>query len=270
MGSKSKSRYKAKWIMADRTENNSCFISFEPGLMNVMIDSNKILCIKLFPSVNDNFGNHSSNSESSGTGWAISSNGYIVTNSHVINNAKSIKVKGIKGDFQKTFNARLVVEDKNSDLAIIKIEDANFTSLGTIPYTISTRAADVGSPVFVLGYPLRATMGDEVKLTNGIISSKSGYQGDITSYQVSAPVQPGNSGAPLFDDKGNVIAVINAKHVGAENASYSVKASYLVNLIDMISPSPPRLQTVNILTGKPLTEQVRILRNFVYIIEVSN
>jgi S1-C subfamily serine protease len=86
-------------------------------------------------------------------------------------------------------------------------------------------------------------MGDEVKLTNGIISSKSGFQGDVTSYQITAPVQPGNSGGPLFDDKGNIIGIINAKHVGAENASYAIKASYLMNLIDLM-PTPPKLQTI--------------------------
>lgn len=51
-------------------------------------------------------------------------------------------------------------------------------------------------------------MGDEIKLTNGIISSKTGFQGDVTSYQLSAPVQPGNSGGPLFDDKGNIVELL--------------------------------------------------------------
>ena len=91
---------------------------------------------------------------------------------------------------------------------------------------------------------MRATMGDEVKLTNGIISSKSGFQGDVTSYQITAPVQQGNSGGPLFDSKGNIIGIINAKHAGAENASYAIKASYLMNLIDLM-PTPPKLQTIS-------------------------
>ena len=111
-------------------------------------------------------------------------------------------------------------------------------------------------------------MGDEVKLTNGIISSKSGFQGDITSYQITAPVQSGNSGGPLFDDKGNIIGIINSKHKGAENVSYAVKSSYLMNLIDLIS-TPPKLQTISIVAGKSLTEQVKILKKFTYIIEIN-
>lgn len=119
-----------------------------------------------------------------------------------------------------------------------------------------------------MGYPLRATMGDEIKLTNGIVSSKTGFQGDITSYQISAPVQPGNSGGPLFDNQGNLIGIINAKHTGAENASYAVKTSYLTNLIDLLS-SPPKLQTINSLSSKTLTQQVELAKKFVYIIETE-
>ena len=222
----------------------------------------------MFPSTIDNITNAPPESASSGTGYAISSNGYIVTNHHVTEGATSIKIRGVNGDFSKTYTAKVIIEDKNNDLSIIKIDDPSFTSLGTIPYIMSNRASDVGSSVFVLGYPLRSTMGDEVKLTNGIISSKSGFQGDVTSYQITAPVQPGNSGGPLFDDKGSVIGIINAKHTGAENVSYAIKASYLMNLIDLM-PTPPKLQTISSVSGKPLTEQVKILKKFTYIIEVN-
>ena len=261
--------YKAKWIMADKSENSNYYITFEQGLFNVLSDDNeKQLYIKMFPSSTDNIANSPSEGASSGTGYAISSNGYIVTNHHVTNGATSIKIRGVNGDFSKTYTAKVIIEDKNNDLSIIKIDDPSFMSLGTIPYIIANRASDVGSSVFVLGYPLRATMGDEVKLTNGIISSKSGFQGDVTSYQITAPVQPGNSGGPLFDDKGNIIGIINAKHVGAENASYAIKASYLMNLIDLM-PTPPKLQTISTVAGKPLTEQVKILKKFTYIIEIN-
>jgi S1-C subfamily serine protease len=260
--------YKAKWIMANKIENSNIYISFENGLMNV-IDSNnnKELYIKLFPTATDNFITPSETS-SSGTGYAISSNGYIVTNHHVTNGATSIKIRGINGDFSKKYSAKIIIEDKNNDLSIIKIDDQMFKSLGTIPYIIANRTSDVGSSIFVLGYPLRATMGDEVKLTNGIISSKSGFQGDVTSYQITAPIQSGNSGGPLFDEKGNIIGIINAKHVGAENVSYAIKVSYLMNLIDLM-PSAPKLQTISTVSGKSLTEQVKILKNFTYIIEIN-
>jgi S1-C subfamily serine protease len=222
--------------------------------------------IKMFPSVKD-FNNTPAKRASSGTGFAINSNGTIITNHHVTEGATSIKVRGVNGDFSIAFSAKVIIEDSKNDLSIIKIDDPNFTDLGTIPYTISNRQADVGSSVFVLGYPLRASMGDEVKLTNGIISSRSGFKGDITSYQITAPIQPGNSGGPLFDDKGSLIGVINAKHVEAENVSYAIKVSYLMNLIETI-PNSLKLQTISSVLDKPLTEQVKIIKNFTYIIEI--
>jgi S1-C subfamily serine protease len=262
--------FKAKWYLANKTLSEDLYISFEQGLIKIIWTdgSPEQLYLKLYPTASDNISSNSSNAKSSGTGYAISSNGYIVTNHHVTNGATSIKIRGVNGDFSKTYTAKVIIEDKNNDLAIIKIEDPNFTTLGTIPYVIANRASDVGSSVFVLGYPLRATMGDEVKLTNGIISSKSGFQGDVTSYQITAPVQPGNSGGPLFDDKGSIIGIINAKHIGAENAAYAIKASYLMNLIDLM-PTPPKLQTISTVAGKTLTEQVKILKKFTYIIEIN-
>ncbi len=206
--------------------------------------------------------------KSSGTGFSISSTGIIVTNYHVIENATKISVRGINSEFDKTYKARVLVSDKNNDLTLIQIDDYSFTESNTIPYTIKTKISNVGENIFALGYPLRAIMGDEIKLTNGIISSKTGFQGDITSYQVSAPVQPGNSGGPLFDSNGNVIGIINAKLTIAENAAYAIKASYLMNLIDLLN-TQPKLPTYNSLKGKSLAEQVQLIKKFVYIIETE-
>lgn len=263
--------FKTVWYRGEKTPDEDLYITFEKGFMKIIWTdgSPEDLYLKLYPTANDNVIQSGNQSKlTSGTGFGISSNGIIVTNFHVIDGAKIIKVRGVNLDFNKTYKAKVLVSDKNNDLALIKIDDYGFSSLGTIPYTIKTGLAGVGENIFVLGYPLRATMGDEIKLTNGIVSSRTGFQGDITSYQISAPVQPGNSGGPLFDSQGNLIGIINAKHVGAENASYAVKSSYLTNLIDLL-PSPPKLPTVNSLTGKTLTQQMKLAKKFVYIIETE-
>ena len=264
--------YKANWVMALKYVNSNYYISFEQGIMNVYdSDKEKDVYLKMFPTTSSNStpnsGNLPSNLISTGTGFAISSKGYIVTNYHVIEDASSIKVRGINNNFSSSYNASVIASDKNSDLAILKINDSKFTSLGTIPYTISTKTSDVGSSVYVLGYPLLSTMGQEVKVTNGIISSKSGYNGDISSYQISAPIQPGNSGGPLFDNKGNIIGIINAKHKLADNASYAIKSNYLLNLIESID-QPPVLQNINSLNGKSFTEQLKVVKYFTYILEI--
>ena len=205
--------------------------------------------------------------EWTGTGFAIG-NGYIVTNNHVVGEAKTIVVKGIKGDMNTGYTAEVVVADKVNDLAIIRINDYNFKGFGTIPYAVQQRMADVGEDVFVLGYPLTQALGNEIKLTNGIISSRSGYQGNISTYQMSAPVQPGNSGGPMFDNKGNVIGIVVAGVPGAENVGYAIKTSYLKILIESagLNIQFPANNTISTLS---LAEKVKRVKNFVFYIECS-
>jgi hypothetical protein len=204
--------------------------------------------------------------QSSGTGFLISNNGYIATCYHVIEGATEISVKGINSNFSRKYNAKIVATDKLNDLAILKV-DCNLES--PINYSLKWDVSDVGEEVFTLGYPLRTSMGEEIKLTNGIISSKSGFQGDITTYQITVPVQPGNSGGPLFDKNGYVIGVINAKHTGAENAGYAVKTNILKNLIQSASQNLILSQS-NQLYGKSLTIQAKLIKKYILIIEVNS
>lgn len=203
----------------------------------------------------------------SGTGFALKER-YIVTNYHVIEGAKTIHVQRGYSDFGKAYNATIVATDKYNDLALLQISDSNFNDFGSIPYNVKTTVSDVGEEVFVLGYPLVSTMGDEIKLTTGIISSKTGFQGDVSLYQISAPIQPGNSGGPLFDSKGNLIGIVNAKHKGTENVGYAIKTSYLKNLIES-SISTSILPNNNLIAGQPLTEKVKKLNNYVFMITCS-
>lgn len=112
-------------------------------------------------------------------------------------------------------------------------------------------------------------MGDEIKLTTGVISSKTGFQGYVSLYQISAPIQPGNSGGPLFDGDECLIGIVRAKHRGAENVSYAIKTSYLNNLVESAS-SASLLPTNNAVSGLPLSNKVKKLKNFVFMITCSN
>lgn len=206
--------------------------------------------------------------EWTGTGFAIS-DGYIVTNYHVTKGAKTIRVRGIDGDINKSYKGYAVVYDKEHDLSIIKIIDQNFDSFGTIPYGIGRTTVDVGDNIFVLGYPLTSSMGNEIKLTDGIISSLTGYKGNESMFQISAPIQPGNSGGPLFNENGDVVGVVFAKHTEAENASYAIKISYLFRLLDS-SGYKIDVTTNNKIHGKNLSSKVKKIKGFVYLIECSS
>lgn len=261
--------YKVKWYLGNKNISEDLYISFEQGTMKIIWTDGKPeqIYLKLFPTTNTDYPSNSSIT-SSGTGFAISSKGIIATNYHVIQDAKNIFVKGINGNFSNKFKAKVLIEDKNNDLAIIKIEDVTYKNISTPPYTFDFTISDVGTSVYALGYPLRASMGEEVKLTNGIVSSKTGYQGDITTYQISVPVQPGNSGGPLLNSKGNVIGIVNAKLAGAENASYAIKAMYLMNLFS-ISDYKITLPQLNKLNKLDLPNQVKLVKDYIYIIETN-
>lgn len=200
----------------------------------------------------------------SGSGFAISSDGYIATCHHVIAGAKEIRIKGINGTYEQAYNAKVVAVDEQNDLAILKIDNIRFSQL---PYIFAPQLSDVGENVFVLGYPQTQYLGEELKLTTGVISSRSGYRGDITTYQISAQVLPGNSGCPLFDDDGRIIGVVNAKYI-EPNVSYAVKLGYLKSLIEQ-SNINLKQSVSNTITEKSLAEKVKSVRNFIYIIEVG-
>ena len=256
--------FKADWL-GKWKQNMDMTISFVNGaLITIDKDKDQETYIKMFPDAQTIV----QNSASSGTGFFLSKDGYIITNYHVVENARTIKVSGINDDTKTSYTARVEISDKQNDLAILKITDLSFKPLTNIPYTFKYTTSSVGEDCFVLGYPLISTMGLDIKLTNGIISSKTGFEGNIAEYQMSAPVQPGNSGGPLFDKSGNIIGVVCAKHTGAENAGYAVKASYIRNLVELLSQNINFPQT-NQLAGKTLPKQVELASKAVCLIIVN-
>ena len=208
----------------------------------------------------------------SGSGFALNQ-GHIVTNYHVVEDAKTILVKGIKGDFNSELRAKVVATDKVNDIAIIKIEDERFKGFGTIPYKIKRALSEVGESVWALGYPMTDVMGEEVKFTDGKISSRTGIQGDMSVYQISVPIQPGNSGGALFDNYGNIVGItssgLNREEFNSENVNYAIKTSYLYNLIES-SLSSSILPQGTAMKDQPLTQKIKLAKNFVYIILCSS
>jgi hypothetical protein len=204
---------------------------------------------------------------STGTGFLLNREGYVVTNYHVIEDCKHILVRGINGDFEKAYPFTAVLTDKEADIAILKPE-ISFLRLSNNPsYGFANAETPVGSSVFALGYPDRAYMGDEIKLTNGIISSRSGFRGNPDEYQTTASITPGNSGGPLFNEQGNVIGINSAFYTGANDAYYAIK---IKKVTDLIQSSGLRISTPANRTnvwGRNLVQNVAAVKDFVYMIE---
>lgn len=204
---------------------------------------------------------------SQGTCFLINNEGFFITNYHCVENAKEIYIKGIDGDFTTKYGASIIATDPSNDLALVKISNNN-VKFSTPPFSIRANGVNQAERVYALGFPKAKTMGDELKITEGIISSKSGLQGDISKFQISAAVNPGNSGGPLIDENGNLIGVIYAKSNIADAAGYAVKASYLELFLKNIdSFNFPDL--TNTLKELPFTDKIAALKKYVYIIETK-
>lgn len=202
----------------------------------------------------------------SGTGFAISSDGYLVTSSHVIEGADSIMIENKAG---LKYKVSEIYRDQEHDLSILKIEDPAFTGFGNLPYTFKSTESELGEIVYTLGYPR-----EDIVFGEGSLSSSTGFEGDSTSYQVSIPLNPGNSGGPLLDDKGNLIGVISGKQAGQEGASFAVKSAYLLQMINEVPTvttlSPLKLPYKNALSDTSRPQQLKKLQEYVFVVKVYN
>lgn len=205
-----------------------------------------------------------------GSGIIVSTGGYIVTNYHVIENANKIQVEVNENGSPRSYYAKVITKDEDNDIAILKIEDETFKPLAELNYSfVESGSANVGASVFTIGFPLALHgMGKEAKFTDGKISAKTGYNGSINSYQTSVPVQPGNSGGPLFNDKGELIGVINSKYSSADNASYAIKVNYIKNLMEILPDSPAFPNSKNLLTATT-EDKVKVITQYVVLIKIK-
>jgi S1-C subfamily serine protease len=145
-----------------------------------------------------------------GSGFLINGSGQVVTNDHVVPECNSISVIQ-SGSLHR---ARLLARDPRNDLAVV--EAPTLRGSGA---SIRSGAAQVGEEVLAAGFPLAGLLATDVIVTNGIINALAGLEDDPSRVQISAPVQPGNSGGPLLDRSGNVVGVVVEKL----NATWTAK-----------------------------------------------
>jgi serine protease Do len=201
-----------------------------------------------------------------GTGFALTSNGYLCTNFHVIDKADSVYVQNSKGD---SYKVKVVYQDPQYDIAILKIVDPAFESLTNLPYKLKLNSTGMGEHVYTLGYPK-----DDAVLGEGYLSSNTGAGGDTLSYQVDIRVNPGNSGGPLLDNQGNVIGVISAKETQIDGAAYAIKSKYILEALRAIPQdslgNAVSFNKKNPLQGLHRTKQIEKIQDYVFMIKVYN
>lgn len=202
-----------------------------------------------------------------GTGFALSSNGYILTNLHVVSGADSVYVQNADGE---SFHTKVIATDAAHDMAVLQINDPAFKDLGPVPYGIKRGKSDLGEDVYTLGYPTDAAV-----FGPGSLTSDAGFQGDTAEYMVSVPVNPGNSGGPLFDSKGNVIGIISGRQTQTQGVAFAKKSAFILKTIqdipvDSLKNKALTLSSKNTLAGLSRKEQVKKLKNYVFIVKVYN
>jgi len=198
-----------------------------------------------------------------GSAFAFNNNGYIVTSLHMIKDADSVFIQN--NSTERTL-ANVIIVDPKLDLAVLKIENKEVTKNWQIPFTFAEKGADIGEKVFTLGYPRKDMVYGE-----GSLSSLSGFYNDTTMYQISIPVNPGNSGGPLLDEQGNIIGVIRGKITGAEATGFAIKAREIIKSINLLSADS--IQTINkkpALKGVKRTEQIKRINPYVFNVLVYN
>jgi S1-C subfamily serine protease len=123
--------------------------------------------------------------------------------------------------------------------------------------------------VYTLGFPR-----EDMVFGEGSLSSKTGFEGDTTSYQISIPLNPGNSGGPLLDSQGNLIGVISGQQLDQQGASFAVKSAYLKQLVEQLSQDslevPIKLSNKNYLAGTSRPDQLKKIKDYVFVIRVYN
>lgn len=171
----------------------------------------------------------------SGSGFFITSN-VVVTCKHVVSGASKIEIV-YNNDTVRS--AVVIGSDEDSDLALLRV--SGLEERVTPLIMGNSGIVRQGSRVYAIGFPLPMVMGTQVKLSEGLISSTAGIQGDWRMFQISAPVQPGNSGGPLLNDRAEVVGVVTGGLNAAsmlkmgiipQNVNYAVKISAIHNMIN--------------------------------------
>lgn len=242
----------------------------------------EIYYVKIFPKFSDK--NFESNKKSalqktSGSGIIVSESGFVITNYHVIEGANRIEIVIPEKNTVKT--ATVKIKDSKNDIAILEIGDFLYSSYFSqpIPFILADiNTIKVGEEVFTLGFPLGDIMGANSRLSNGRINSLYGLQDDPRLFQISNPLQPGNSGGPLFNSKGELVGLVvsslNAKYfyenigIIPQNVNFAVKSTYIQNLISMIPEGDEILKRKNLVKQTKMDEQIEQLNPFVVQIKV--
>jgi S1-C subfamily serine protease len=192
-----------------------------------------------------------------GTCFMISRDGYLVTSYHVVKDADSVNIENTKFG---TLKASVYYNDPANDVSVLKID----TALFSLPYQVETSEALLAEDVYTLGYPR-----EDVVFGEGAISALSGYKQNPNSYQISVPVNPGNSGGPLLNSKGNLVGMISGLQTETLGTAFAIKSNVLLDIVSSDSlKSKITLSKQNSIRNAGRVAQVKLWTDYVFMVRV--
>jgi S1-C subfamily serine protease len=197
-----------------------------------------------------------------GSGFALNKNGYVLTSFHVVADARKVYISNAR---YEQLRMKVVYTNPALDMAVLKVDEEKFEGFTDIPYTFRRSVADPGEKVYTLGYPR-----EDMVFGEGAVSSYTGFDGDTSAYEISIPVNPGNSGGPLFDHQGNLIGIVSGRNNSAEGASFAVKAKWISEDLKAHSSEKISLPAGRTLKGADRAAQVKKLKDHVFMVKVTN
>lgn len=199
------------------------------------------------------------------TCFAISQNGYLLTTYHTVQGKTELRLEQ-HGAETKMYHAHVVRVDEQMDVALIRIDDSTFTGFGNIPYTIANQSPSLAQKVFSVGYPLKK----DLVYSEGIVASATGYKSDTLSYQVSIIANPGNSGSPVWNERGELTGVLSSKNTDTDGETYVTQMAPVYALLKEVAAQDEhrdlQLPRRSALRGKTIPAQVQAVSPFVFIV----
>jgi S1-C subfamily serine protease len=260
-------------IWGTQQKYNTNFVMENDNLLSVILPFGyygspaKITLIRTYPN------SATDTAKSSGTGFFISRN-IVVTNYHVVEDARELEITYLG---ENKLPATVIAKDPSNDIALLKV--SGLEGLVTPLPLGSVKDTKEGAAVSTVGFPMPTELGNRAKISEGIINSLTGIEDDIRMFQISIPIQPGNSGGPLLNNKGQVIGIVTStlnnkyflvkKGVVPQNVNFAMKINYVNNLLNIL---PEEVKISTTVSDIPLdTEKImELAKKAVVFVAVKN
>lgn len=281
--------YSAVYFMGDKSEYGTTLTLPNENMVEMYLPTGpygtkeKAFLIRTYPQKGSR-SNSSSKGETtskSGTGFFVSKD-ILATNYHIVADAKSITISWN----ERRLNATLLMKDQVNDLALLRLEFPSgdlerklaMEQVSPLPIGDIRKVKD-GDKVFTVGFPLTQELGKRARVSEGIVNSTVGVDDDPRMIQISVPIQPGNSGGPLFNVRGEVIGIVTStinnaylilqKGTFPQNVNFAVKINYLNNLVSLL-PTETKLTEGGANKEQTAAEIMNATKNSVVYIEATN